>query len=36
MLSRREEILDQLRHEEAQIDAITGQENRNGNLDQSV
>jgi len=36
MVSRREEILDRLRQEEAQIDAIAGRENRDGNLDQSV
>jgi len=36
MLSRREEILGRLRQEEAQIDAITGRENRDGDLDQSV
>ena len=36
MNSRREEILGRLRQEEAQIDAIAGRENRDGNLDQSV
>jgi phosphate:Na+ symporter len=36
MVSRREEILDQLRRKEAQIDAITGQDERNSARDQSV
>ena len=36
MNSRREEILGRLRQEEAQIDAIAGRENRDGNPDQSV
>jgi len=36
MISRREEILTRLRQEEAQIDAITGRENRDDSLDQNV
>jgi len=36
MASRREEILNLLRQEEAQIDAITGRESRDGGLDHNV
>jgi phosphate:Na+ symporter len=36
LLSRREQILGQLRQEEAQIDAITGQAERDDNLDSGV